>query len=128
MKYQAKGFTLMEVMIVVAIIGILAAIAYPSYQDHLRKGRRASAQSYLLDLANRQEQFLIDNRSYAADATTLVAIPSEVSPFYTVVTAAAGGPPPTYTITATPISGTPQASDVVLTINQVGVKTPSNKW
>jgi type IV pilus assembly protein PilE len=53
-----KGFTLIEVMIVVAIVGILAAVAYPSYQDHVRKSRRAEAQSALMGLAAAMERQL----------------------------------------------------------------------
>ena len=65
------GFTLIELMIVVAIIGILAAVAYPSYQDHIRKGNRSAAQAFMMDVAQRQQSYLLNNRSYA---TTLAAL------------------------------------------------------
>ncbi len=58
---KSKGFTIIELMIVVAIVGILMSIAYPSYVDYLYKGSRAEAMSSLLDIANRQEQFFADN-------------------------------------------------------------------
>src|SRR2546430_1240950 len=61
---KSVGFTLIELMITVVVIAILAAIAYPSYQDHLRKGRRASAQAFMVDAANRQQQYLLDARNY----------------------------------------------------------------
>lgn len=128
MKTRA-GFTLVELMIVVTIIGILTAIVYPSYQEHLRKGRRASAQTHLMDVAQRQQQYLLDARAYAVDLASLsVTTPPDVSSFYTITVAAAAGTPPTFTITATPIAGTAQASDVTLTIDNAGVKTPSGKW
>jgi type IV pilus assembly protein PilE len=65
------GFTLLELMIVVAIVGILASIAYPSYMDHVRKGNRAKAQAFLMDVAQRQQNYLLVNRQYAATLADL---------------------------------------------------------
>src|SRR6266545_3957448 len=91
MRRQA-GFTLMELMIAVVVVAIITAIAYPSYENQLRKGRRASAQSFMVDLANREQQYLLDARGYAIGATALsslgfadeAAIPADVSAFYTI--------------------------------------------
>lgn len=66
-----RGYTLIEILIVVAIMGILAAVALPSYQDNVRNGNRSVAQAGLLDIANRQEQFYLDNRTYTDDLTDL---------------------------------------------------------
>jgi type IV pilus assembly protein PilE len=124
---RGAGFTLLELMIAVAVVGILAAIAYPSYQAQLIKGRRAAAQAYLMDLAQTQQRFLLDRRSYAGSEADLVkSAPQEVSPYYTITIAAPAANPPTFTITATP-SGV-QASDGPLTIDNLGVKTPASKW
>jgi len=122
------GFTLIELMITVAILGILIAVAFPSYQDHLRKGRRASAQTFIADVANRQQQYLLDARSYALGATALttlnMTVPADVSRFYTItVTPAAPTTPPSFTITATPIAGSAQAPDGALTLDNLGAKT-----
>lgn len=125
---RSAGFTLIELMITVVVVAIIAAIAYPSYQDHLRKGRRASAQAFMMELANREQQYLMDARAYAISAGALTAlnatVPSEVARFYTVtIGPAAATTPPTYTITATPTAGSVQESDGVLTLDQVGGKT-----
>lgn len=65
------GFTLVELMITVAIIGILASIAYPSYTDFMLRSNRAEAQRELMRLANLQEQVFVDTRSYAENMTGL---------------------------------------------------------
>lgn len=123
------GFTLIELMVAIAIIGILASIALPNYLEYVKKGRRAAAQSHLMDVAQRQQQYLLDARSYAADLSTLnVTTPSDVSPYYTITIEAADATPPTFKVTATPVSGSAQAGDPTLTLDNAGVKTPADKW
>ena len=125
---QAAGFSLIELMIALAIIAILAAIAFPSYQDHLRKGRRAAAQTFVLEAASRQQQYLLDARSYAvgtdAITTLSLSVPADVTRFYTVtIDPAAPTIPPTYVIRAVPIAGSAQEPDGELTLDQAGHKT-----
>lgn len=121
-----RGFTLIEILVVVAIVAILAAIAFPSYQNHLRKARRADAQTFMMDVANREQQYLLDARAYATGSTALtslgVSTPSTVTTYYTV-SIAAGATTPSFVITATPISGTPQVPDGALTLDNNGTKT-----
>lgn len=132
-RKACRGFTLIELMIAVVIVGILAAVAVPSYQDHVRKGRRAAAQAYLMDLAQKQQQYFVDSRAYAAAATALgyAATPSDVAPHYTVTIAVDGGPPPGFTLQAAPIGA--QAGDQcgTLTLTSTGAKLSSagsNCW
>lgn len=66
---KSKGFTLIELMIVVAIIGILAAVAYPSYQDSMRKSKRSEGQAALMDLMAKQERYYTDNNQYTDKLT-----------------------------------------------------------
>ena len=119
-----RGFTIIELMVVVAIVAILAAVAFPSYQNHLRKARRADAQSALMDIANREQQYLLDARSYATGSTALTSLnmvlPSDVTTYYTV-SIAAGATTPSYVITATPQG--PQVPDGNLTLDSDGNKT-----
>jgi type IV pilus assembly protein PilE len=97
------GFTLIELMVVVAVVAILGAVAYPSYRNYIVRGNRSAAQSFMLEVASKQERYMLDARTYAADMATLgMAVPSNVSSNYTVTTAPVVGPPPGYTVTAVP--------------------------
>lgn len=128
-KRRASGFTLIELIVVVAIVGILAAVAYPSYLSSIVRNNRAAAQATLMDIAQRQQQYLLDNRAYAPDVPSLnVSLPTNVTQRYTVVIASLAGPPPTFTVTATPIAGATQAADGAISIDQAGTKTPASKW
>lgn len=135
MKIRFGGFTLIELMIVVVIVGILSAIALPAYQDYVRKGRRAEAISLMLDLQLTEEKYRANNPSYASTLSimgiTSTYVSGQVDPaYYTFGIVAATN---SYTITATP-QGT-QTSDKQygtacssLTIDQSNTKTPTDCW
>lgn len=118
-----SGFTLIELMMTLAIIGIVMAIAWPNYQQYIAKGKRAEAQSFLMDLAQRQQQFLLDARRYAADPDELgMQIPVNVAENYDLEDFEITSPPPYILITLTPKATRAQKDDGTLTIDSAGVK------
>jgi type IV pilus assembly protein PilE len=124
-----RGFTLIELMIVVVIVAVLAMIALPAYQEQMRKARRSQAKADLTELAQQLERAYTTNRSYAAAAFNLstsgiTQSPRSGEPFvaYGITIEQATT---TYTLTATPAPGTAQTSDHcgILTLDQAGRKT-----
>lgn len=127
---EIRGFSLIELLIAIAIVGILAVIAYPSYTDYVMSSNRSEAQRELLRYANLQEQVYIDSRSYAddmkglgessADKTTrtknyLIDVQAQTATTFTLRARARLG----------------QLNDTgctSMTVNEVGVKTPSACW
>jgi type IV pilus assembly protein PilE len=133
LQRHARGFTLIEVMITVAIVAILAAIAYPAYQDQIRKSRRSAAQGVLLQVASREQQLFLDARQYvaAADVAALastnirVNVDSSLQSAYgfSVATTAVAGAVPTFTVTATPTGNQTSDQCGTMTVNESNVKT-----
>lgn len=131
MKVRQQGFTLLELMIVVAVVGILAAIAYPSYQEYVKKSRRSEARAALLTVAQAQEKFYTANGTYAGvltgipeyDLQSIDRATGETEGGYYIVTTnvtGAGG----YLATAN-TNGVQTEDDnfcAVFTINNLGVK------
>ncbi len=129
-----KAFTLIELMVAVAIVGILAGIAYPSYQDSVMKSRRADAKGALLGLANAMERHFTETNSYLGvgmtdgdtGSPTIFSATSPVdggTPYYNLTISAATAD--SYTLDATPIGA--QANDPcgTLSLTQTGVRSVS---
>lgn len=124
---KANGFTLIEMMIAVTMLAIVVAIALPSYQGSVRKAHRASAQSFLLEAADREQHLFITSRRYADTVEKLgLTIPKKVSDYYEIVIKLQAGPPAGFLITANPIGS--QTDDGPLSIDRSGQKLPVDKW
>ena len=124
---RSKGFTLIELMIVVAIVAILSLIAYPSYTQHVRKARRVQAKADLTELAQMLEREYTVNRSYAAFALPFTVSPRDVGATvaYNITNPIPDLAAKAYTLTAVPTG--PQTGDVcrTLTLDQLGAKAAS---
>lgn len=120
-----NGFTLIELMITVVIVGILASIALPSYTSYLARGKITDAVSVLADYRVRMEQYFQDNRNYGtAGAACPVAVSTSK---YVTYTCTVGNPNTTYVATATSIAGSLGAAtgDYTFAINEANTKSTS---
>ena len=119
----------MELMIGIAIVGILASVSFGSYQKYYLRTNRSAAQQFMLDVVNREELYLLDARTYTANIGNTglgLDIPTQVSDRYAITIVLTPGPPQGYVVTATP-SGN-QLEDGELTLGSDGTKLPLAKW
>lgn len=129
---RTQGFTLIEVMIVVVIVAILAAVAIPSYQDSVRKTRRADAKEALTRIAALQERYFFTNNTYGTAAALGIGS-SSAEGYYTInIYLTPGTDPnqcgvaPCFRAVANPVSTGAQAGDTkcgIFTLNHIGQKT-----
>jgi len=130
--YRNKGFTLIEVMIVVAVIGILAAIAYPSYQNSVLKAQRADAHESLLRIQQAQEKWRVNNATYTTDLADLNVNATSMEGYYTL-SIDAGATGVGYTARASKTSGLTEKApcnvDLTLVVNGASVtRAPAACW
>jgi type IV pilus assembly protein PilE len=128
-RKRDRGFTLIELVISVSIVGILASISFGSYQKYFLRTNRSAAQQFMLDVVNREELYLLDARTFTNNIGNTglgLSIPTGVSNRYAITITLTAGPPQGYVVTATP-SGN-QTEDGVLTLASDGTMTPLHKW
>lgn len=126
---NTNGFTLIEMLIALAIVGILTAIAVPSYQDSVRKTKRAEGKSLLLDAAQKQEQHFTEHNRYATGITantppndTLLTTVSESGHYVLTIS---NNTASTFTFTATPQASHSDTICGALTLDHLGIKGES---
>jgi len=125
-----RGLTLVELMVVVMVVAMLAMIAYPGYVGYKVRANRSAAQAFLIDLANRQQLYLVDARGYAASLARLgiAETPADLAPYYTIADPVVdnAASPPTFVLRAQARPGSIQARDGDLSLDATGAR--SGHW
>lgn len=127
---RKEGFTLIELMVTVAIIAIIAAFAFPAYTDYVKRGKIQEATANLADMRVKLEQYFQDNRTYACAGAATLPIAPAVKYFSFSCSNLSNS---TYTVTATGgVAGEPSMTGFSYTIDQSNAKTttltPASKW
>jgi type IV pilus assembly protein PilE len=124
---RGKGFSLTELMVVVAVVAILAGIAYPSYKTYTLQTRRSQAQAVLTDAASQQEQFFLNFKTYAGAMTSMNMPATTTGGHYNLAVDSASVT--NFVLSATPVGAQAVDSCGTLTLSRGGSKTPvSGCW
>jgi type IV pilus assembly protein PilE len=118
---QQRGFTVIELLIVIAIISILATVALPAYNDYVQRSKLVEAFTALSDFRVRMEQFYQDNRRYDGGGLNGCGVAAPNSQYFTFACAPGAAPSQTYTITATGVANQ-GLTDFIYTLNQNNVR------
>ena len=122
-----KGFTLIELTVVLALVAILAALALSSYKTQVARIHRAEVQQFMLSVANREETYRLDTRRYGTLEDLRMAVPDAIRPYYSVELVADNDSlTPGYTLKATPEATLPSESE--LQLDHQGQLSPPELW
>jgi len=128
---KKNGFTLIELMVTIIIVGILSSVAYPSYMNYVQQTRRTEAQSKLIEIANRQEMYYLDHHVYATDLDTELSLGADPfiteNGYYAITTSSSVSTAVGFTLTATAVDVQAADSDcLIFSITQDLSKTATD--
>lgn len=131
MYATVRGFTLLEVLLVVALTGVLASLAWPSFQQQVVRGKRQAAQIQMLEIATRQQQFLLTQQRYANQReleTSGYRLPDAVARDYRYQLVLGSGVWPSFVLSFIPQTNSSQQTDGALLLHSDGRREPEGRW
>ena len=127
--HAIRGMTFIELVLVLALTGILLTLAIPGYQIYIKRIHRSEVQAYMLGLENREEQYLLDARRYADLSELHDNPPASTTAYYSIsIETDHSLFPPSYTIKAIPNTNLAAQGEPVLELNSNGIRKPPEIW
>ena len=135
MQKPVKGFTLIELMTVILVLGILVGVGVPTYRNYVMRAQRAEAKTTLMRVQAQQEKFYMQNNTYTTDVNNPppagLGIPASENVYYDIaIVAGTGGLTIGYTVSAVPAPGSPQLDDddcALFSVDQSGARYAESK-